>query len=369
MPLKTRPQTHLYLLVQEGSLAQATYRIRILPWMRIDSNWVKTYRWHRLCSLIYRALTLRLANLDTKIVVLLNKSYQLRHTSVLMVLRCLGAHVIRDIADYNRNHDKPGLFLSSSLYLQKLAILSSDTLTVPTPELQRSLRLVAKRKNIIVIPDAVDFQHVPDFCRVPSGNTMSLTLGWYGTSGKRHPITGHLLASDSFSSLLNCLPHLNKNHTISDLKLILLTDNIELVKGYACIIQAIDEGWLQVWKYEIAYLGAFFDLTDIILLTYGDTPINNGKSTNRVDLSLWLGKPTVLFQPPQSWIDRGEPCLNATSIVNSLDQIEEQICMSATSFDMHHHLEHRKNSLDSIVNNIAEVNSIRLLTLEKLLRS
>ena len=308
-----------YLFIKTGSLKQATYRIRLLPWLQLGLYGHTIIRWNSYTQLLYLLFCSLLQG--HKCLVLTNKSFYPSFVLLAILFKPFNVYFGQDIADfYYYTKATIPLTLFSRLF-RHFSILFSDVIFTPTSELKNLILSRYPSSLIYIVPDSLDIEFLPQSCSTPYEiSTKSyLNIGWFGTSGKFNDIKGISSPSDSFKLLLDLIPDLLEADQLN--RLYLLTDNLKYIIRNPVIQKGVKDNRIILSEYSQSNQSIFFDKIDLTLITYGNTTANSTKSTNRPELSMWLGKLTLIYQPPQSWYSTSEPVLDYSIVLNTPSEL------------------------------------------------
>ena len=122
-----------HLFIKTGSLKQATYRIRVLPWLKLVHYGYTIKTWNSYLHLIFLLIRSLLDN--NQCFVLTNKSFSSLYILTTILFKPYNVIFAQDIADFNRYNKSTTFFSLISRLLRHLSILFSDVLFTPTFQL------------------------------------------------------------------------------------------------------------------------------------------------------------------------------------------------------------------------------------------
>jgi hypothetical protein len=234
-------------------------------------------------------------NLDTYKIVVFQKLYDDENIQLARVLKSRGVKTVFDLCD---NHfyyelDNPSALAQRTDRLQKM-LDCVDVISVSTPELKK---IVSSKtdKEPLVIDDAINIPQIDllgssylklkKTLRKISSN--SLNLVWYGNAGTENPPCGMI-------DLSTILPILEKLHRETPIKLTVISNSEAIFNKYL----ATASFPIKYHKWKLFSFPYIFGDNDICLLPVNLNPFTQGKTNNRLILSLLLDVAVIADKLP-----------------------------------------------------------------------
>ena len=142
-------------------------------------------------------------------------------------------------------------------------------------------------------------------------HTNRRNIGWYGNSGYlKYCLNNRLNINESLSTLIELLVSCKEKRL--ELKFILFTNNVQYLTRYlnSLLGSYFFDNFVEIRTYDISRIYKFFNDIDEVLITYGKDLFSSTKSTNRVEMGLWLSKRVHVLNAPSAWKDSDENLVN-----------------------------------------------------------
>lgn len=308
--------------------SQAGHRLRIgvnlnlkghgfTAWMlRPESHWlidlVAKFDNDRLLGQVWRLL--EVLRIFRSSVVICSKPSTKRAVDLLEIANLCGRGVVVDICDNHYLNPYASDFFLSTL---DKAIQLATLVTVPSATLGSQL-LATKSAPIMLVEDAID-----EVCIPPTpprmlwngrrtyqdlrAKLLSDGLLWFGFAGW-NDLYGRK-SSSSLATLVPAIRNLAKylDVDINQIALRTVSNDSRLVSDY--LGGQLDRITLSCHEWSIGTMQEVLSHRPLVILTYGDSPIDQGKSANRVELALAAGCSVVVNRFLPVWRSELRPML------------------------------------------------------------
>jgi hypothetical protein len=247
-------------------------------------------------------------------VVICSKPLTKRAVYLLEIAKLFGRGVVVDICD---NHFHNPYASDSIVSALDRGIQQATLVTVPSVTLGAQL-LATKRVPVIIVEDDIDEACIPapsapSLCtasRTPQdlrAKLLSEGLLWFGFAGWNDLCGGK--SSSSLAQLVPAIRDLAKYLDVECDQIVLRTVSNEpsLVSDY--IGDLLDQITLSCQEWSISSMQEALRHQPLVLLTYGDSKIDLGKSANRVELALAAGCPVVVNRFLSGWCSELRPMI------------------------------------------------------------
>lgn len=266
-----------------AGIRSASYRYRAF----LPCKYLKQQGWN--CEIF------NYKNLDNYKIVVFQKLYDDENIQLAQVLKKRGVKTVFDMCD---NHfyyelDNPSALKKRTKRLQNM-LDCVDIISVSTPALKQIISSKTTT-DIIVIDDAINIPQINFLGRgylklkksLRKISNNSLNLVWYGNAGTENPPCGMI-------DLARILPILEKLHQEIPLKLTIISNSKSIFNKYFSSANFP----IKYHKWKLFSFPYIFGDNDICLLPVNINPFTQGKTNNRLILSLLLDVAVIADKLP-----------------------------------------------------------------------